>query len=235
MLGRQAGADARAEREEVWGAEALRESGVACEDDAEELLGVEVLAGEDAQLVEDGGESLLGLVDDEDRTPMRGADVIGPACAQGFEAAPPVVRGERHGEQISELSVEVHGAALRMLDRADEDVGELSESFGEEPQGDALPGARISSEHGEAAVGDAELCASEVAVDGWRGEERVGGDVGSEGMELESVEREELAHEEEFSGSKVSLLVASWVLSPCSSWSASSCLVMKPGGSPVAT
>ena len=46
-------------------AEALGEAGVAGEDDAEQLLGIEVLAGEDAQLAEDGGEGLLGLVDDE--------------------------------------------------------------------------------------------------------------------------------------------------------------------------
>ena len=34
-------------------------------DTAEELAAVEVLGGQDAQLVEDGGQGLLGLVDDQ--------------------------------------------------------------------------------------------------------------------------------------------------------------------------
>ena len=62
----EATANAAAEGEELRGAEALGEAEVAGEDDAEELLGVEVLAGEDAEFAEDGGERFLRLVDDED-------------------------------------------------------------------------------------------------------------------------------------------------------------------------
>ena len=47
----------------VGGAQPLGESGIAREDDAEQLLGIEILAGEDSQLAEDGGEGLLRLVD----------------------------------------------------------------------------------------------------------------------------------------------------------------------------
>ena len=50
VLEDEAAADAGAEGQQLGGAEALGEAGVAGEDDAEELSGVEVLAGEDAQL-----------------------------------------------------------------------------------------------------------------------------------------------------------------------------------------
>ena len=86
---------------------------------------------------------------------------------QGFESGPAVVGGERYAEEVPELAVEVHGAALRVLDGADEDVGQGAKALGEQAQGDdALSGARVSGEHGEAAVGDAELDASDEAVDG---------------------------------------------------------------------
>ena len=67
----ESAADARAERQELGRAQSLGEPRVAGEDDAEELLGIEVLAGEDAQLVEDGGEGLLRFVDDEDGPTVR--------------------------------------------------------------------------------------------------------------------------------------------------------------------
>ena len=64
--------------------------------------------------------------------------MVGPASAQGLEAGPAVVGGERYGEEVAELAVEVHGAALGMLDGADEDVGQSAEALGEQAQGDAL-------------------------------------------------------------------------------------------------
>ena len=72
----EAAADAAAEARQVRVLEALGKTMVAGEDDAEELLGVEALAGEDAELVEDVGEHLLGLVDDEHRAGERGLDVL---------------------------------------------------------------------------------------------------------------------------------------------------------------
>ena len=107
--------------------------------------------------------------------------MVGPAGAQGFESGPAVVGGERYAEEVPELAVEVHGAALRVLDGADEDVGQGAKALGEQAQGDALSGARVSGEHGEAAVGDAELDASDEAVDGGGVEERVVRNVGAKG------------------------------------------------------
>src|SRR5258708_5881657 len=112
--------DPAAERKQVWSAKALAESGVPGEDDAEELTGIELFAGENAQLVEDGGEGLLGLIDDEDGPGERGSDVMGPAGTQGLETAPAVVGRERDGEEIPELAIEIHGAGLGVLDGADD-------------------------------------------------------------------------------------------------------------------
>ncbi len=53
----------------------------------------------------------------------------------------------------------------------------------------------VPGSHGEAAVGDAELDAPDEAVDGGRGEEGVVGNVGTKRVKLESVERQQLAHE----------------------------------------
>ena len=118
-----------------------------------------------------------------------------PSGAQRLEACPSIVSGQGDGEEISQLAVEVHGAALGMLDGADEDIGQRAQALGEQTQGDALSGAGVAGEHGEAAVGDAELDATDEAVDGGGGEEGFGRNVGAERMELQSVEREQFAHE----------------------------------------
>src|SRR5580692_11358102 len=121
--------------------------------------------------------------------------MVGPSCTQCLEAGPSIVSGEGYGEEVSKLAVEVHRAALGMLDGADEDIGQSAKALGEQAQGDALSGAGIAGEHSEAAVGDAELDASDEAVDGGGGEESFGRNVRAEGMKLQSVEREQLAHE----------------------------------------
>ncbi len=191
----QPSADARAEGQELGRAESLGQAGVASEDNAEQLFAVELLAGQDAQLAEDGGESLLGLVDDEHGAATTGGDVIAPAGAKGLKTGPAVVGGEGYSEQVAELAIEVHGAALGVLDRADEHVGQRPKTLGEQAQSDALSRARVAGEHGEAAVGDAELDAADEAVDGGGGEERLVGNVGSKGVKLQSVQREQLTHE----------------------------------------
>ena len=94
VLEDEAATDAAAEGKELGDAKALGETGIAGEDDAEELARIELLGGEDSDLVEDGGEGLLGLVDDEDGAAHRLGDVVGPAGAQGLKAAPAVVGGE---------------------------------------------------------------------------------------------------------------------------------------------
>jgi hypothetical protein len=55
----------------------------------------ELLGGQDAQLAQHGGQSLLRLVEDEHGAHERLGDMIAPALAQRFEAAPAIVRGER--------------------------------------------------------------------------------------------------------------------------------------------
>ncbi len=102
---------------------------------------------------------------------------------------------EGHGEQVAELAIEIHGATLGMLDGADQNIGQGAEALGEHAEGDAFAGAWIAGDHGEAAVGDSELDASDEAVDGGGGEECIGRHVGTKGMKLESVERKELGHE----------------------------------------
>src|SRR5258708_26116396 len=92
--------------------------------------------------------------------------MIGPPRPKSFESGPPVVRRERDREEIAELAVEVHGAALGMLDGADHHVRQSAKALGEQAQGDALSGVGVAGEHGEAAVGDAELDAAHEAVDG---------------------------------------------------------------------
>jgi hypothetical protein len=81
-----------------------------------------------------------------------------------------------------------------MLNGADEDIGHQAKSLGEKSQGHAFSGAGVSGEHGEAAIGDAELDATHETVDGRGGEEGLGWQVGAEGVELESVEREQFGH-----------------------------------------
>lgn len=127
------------------------------EDDAQELPGVEVVAGEDAQLVEDGGERFLGLVDDQDGPHECGLNVLAPALAQGLESGPAVVTGERYPEEIGELAVEVHRAALRVLHGADGDVRQLLQALAEKAQRDALARAGVAGDHDEAAIGDADF------------------------------------------------------------------------------
>jgi len=134
----EAAADAAAEGGQLGGPESMGEAPVAGEDDAEELARIEVLAGEDAQLAEDGGEGLLGLVDDEDGAEHGGGDVIRPALSQGLEPSPAVVCGEGDAEEVAELPVEVAGAALGVLDGADDDVGQAGEAVLQETERDAL-------------------------------------------------------------------------------------------------
>jgi hypothetical protein len=98
------------------------------------------------------------------------------------------VRGEGHAEEISELAVEVRGAALWMLESADEDIRERTKTLGEEAEGDALAGAGIPREEREAAVGDTELDAAKKGIDSGSWVKRVGGHVGPKRVQLESVE-----------------------------------------------
>jgi hypothetical protein len=183
----EASSDAAAEREQVGSAQALWETLVAGKDDAEELLGVEVFAGEDSDLVEDGGEGFLCFVDDEDGAQERGGDVIGPTSAQGLEVGPAIGSGEVDGEEVAELAIKIGGTALGVLDDADEDVWEGFEILGDEAQCDALTGAWVACDHGKAAICDAESETTFEGVDGRCGVERLDGEAGPKGVEFEAV------------------------------------------------
>ena len=64
----EAAADAAADGEQVRLAEAVGQALVAAEDDGQELAGIEFFGAQDAQLAKDGGQGLLGLIDEEDGT-----------------------------------------------------------------------------------------------------------------------------------------------------------------------
>ena len=125
-----------------------------------------------------------------------------------------------NAEEIPELSIEVHRATLRMLDRADEHIGERAESFGKKPQRNAFACAGVAGKHRESTVCDAELDAPQVAVNCGGFEKSFDGDVGSKGVKLQAVKRKQLGH-----GSS---LESEWVSSEVSF------LAINAGGSPVA-
>lgn len=140
----QTAADAAAQGHEVGMTQPLGEPPVTDEDDAEERLGVELLAGQDAQLVQDGREHFLGLVDDEHGPRHRGGDVLTPALPERLETTPAIVGAERDAEDIAQLAVEVAHATLWVIDRADDHIALLGEARREEAQGDALSCTRVA-------------------------------------------------------------------------------------------
>jgi hypothetical protein len=82
----EATADTAAKRQQLGSAQPVVQTAVAGEEDTQKLARVEILAGENTQLAEHLGERLLRLVDDEDRSCARGADVLAPSCPQRLEA-----------------------------------------------------------------------------------------------------------------------------------------------------
>jgi hypothetical protein len=180
--------NAAAKRQEVRGAELVDEAMVTGKDDTEELTGVEILAGKGAKLAEDADEGLLGLINDEDGASEGREDMVGPASAQGLEPTPAIVGLQGYGEEVAELSVEVHGAGLGMFDVTDDEVSARLQALVEQPEGDALAGAWIAGDHDVATVGDAELDTAEEGIDGRAGVKGFDRHVRAKGIELESVQ-----------------------------------------------
>lgn len=85
------GADARAQGHEVLAAQLLDEASVAREHDAQQRLGIEAGAGQEAQLREHGRSHLLRFVDQQHWASSCGFEVSDPAFAQDLEATPAVV------------------------------------------------------------------------------------------------------------------------------------------------
>ena len=126
------GADARAQRDELFAAQLLEQARVAGEHDAQQRLGIEACAGEQAQFREHGGAHLLRFVDEEARAAAGGS---GDASIQRSRSTlkPPqrLCGSQRHAEDIADLAVEVRQVALRVVDDADGEVGQARQALGE--------------------------------------------------------------------------------------------------------
>jgi hypothetical protein len=188
-FGDQAGADARAERDQFLAAQFLGQAGVAGEDHAQECLGVEPGAGHQAQFGQDRGTHFLGFVDQEHRAPAGGVQMREPVLAQGLEAAPAVVRAQGDAEEVAHLAVEVGQLALRMMDGDDGEIGQPCQAFRGQAQDHALAGAGVAVDHGEAGFADQAVFDAPVKVlDACWHIERLDRDFGGERVPLQPIE-----------------------------------------------
>src|SRR5690606_12700970 len=106
-------AHATCERHEVDALEAFGEAEIAREDDREEGPRIELVAREDAELLEDVRGSVLRLVDEDHGADEGRSDVRAPTLAERLETAPTIRDAERDAEEVAELSVEVGERGLR--------------------------------------------------------------------------------------------------------------------------
>ncbi len=169
----------------------LDEPRVAGDDDAQQRLGIETGTGQQAQLREHLRRHFLRFVDEQNRSATAGFEMAEPALAQRFEAAPTIGGFQRHRKDVAQLAIEIGQIALRVVDRADGDVGEFFEPFGKQAQDDALAAARIAVDHGEAAL--ANLCVLDApteVLDLRRHIDRVDRQFRREGIPFEPIEGE---------------------------------------------
>ena len=184
--------DARAQGQQLLAAQVIGEAGIPGEDDAQQGLGVEAGAGEQAQLVEHGGTHLLCFVHQQHGTPTGGLQMAEPGGTQRLEAAPAVVRTQRDAEQLAELAVEIPEAALRMIDGADGEIREPGEALGEQTQHHAFAGTRFAVDHRKPAFADLRLLDTPQEVFHARGDvERLDRQFRGEGMPFQAVEGEQ--------------------------------------------
>jgi hypothetical protein len=115
-----------------------------------------------------------------------------PGLAQRLEAAPAVVRAQRHAKEIAHLAIEVGEVALRMGDRPDGEIGQPRQALGQQTQRHAFARARVAVDHREAALADQPvLDAPAEVLEARRHMDRLGGHLGREGVPLEPVEGEQ--------------------------------------------
>jgi hypothetical protein len=191
-LGGEPGADARAQRDELLAAQLLGQARVAGEHHAQERLRIELRAGHQAQLREHRRAHLLGLVDEQHRAAAGRFQMGEPGLAQRLEAAPAVVRAQRHAKEIAHLAIEVGEVALRMGDRPDGEIGQPRQALGQQTQRHAFARARVAVDHREAALADQPLLDAPAEVlEARRHMDRLGGHLGREGVPLEPVEGEQ--------------------------------------------
>src|SRR5262245_11551464 len=115
-----------------------------------------------------------------------------PALAEKFEAAVAVRGRYLHLEDLRQLPVEITHLRLWTFDDSDHHVADCLQPFRQEPQGHRLARSRVAGDEGKAAVLDQALDTPAEALHLLGDEERLGGDVGCEGVPLEAVEGEEL-------------------------------------------
>lgn len=199
------------EGHQVGRAESLGQSFIAGEDDAEKRAGIEVLAGKQAQLVEDIGAHLLGLINEEDGAEESGADVLVPTSAQCLEAAPPVRRSERDIEDIANLAIEIGDAALRVIDDTEHDVALFLQAVGQDAEDDGFARAWAASHHGKAAIGERHLDTTTECLDGQRYAHGLDRDARAEWIEFEPEEYQHLLeHWSSFSVVSSSVMMGEW-------------------------
>ena len=134
--------------------QAVGQALIAGQDDGQDGAGVQVGAGQQAQLGEDQRVHFLGFVDDEHGPIERAVDVCEPFFPQRFGAVPAVVGRERHAKQVAQFAIEVGQVGLGPGQDADAQIAQVAQVLGQDAQGGALAGARLADDQGKAAFAD---------------------------------------------------------------------------------
>jgi hypothetical protein len=113
--------------------------------------------------------------------------VTDPALAQRLETTPAITGLERDAKHFSQLAIEVAQVALRVIEYPDGEVRLAFKAVGQRAQHDALAGAGISLDQGEAAFADMDvLDTPEEVVDLRREVECFAGQLGAEGIPFQA-------------------------------------------------
>ena len=152
IIENQPGADASAQRDQHGQTEQIQQPVVAAKNNGQDGAGIQLGAGQEAQLGKDLGLHFLGFIDQQYGPPESGGHERFPPEAQVFEAGPVIVDLHGNAEDIAHFAIEVRPAALGTAQCADDDIGQGLQVSREQPQGDRLAGAGFSTDEGEASV-----------------------------------------------------------------------------------
>jgi hypothetical protein len=113
--------------------------------------------------------------------------------AQRLEAHPAVVRAQLHGEQITELAVEVGEVGARVRECGDGQIRHGGEALGDQAQRHALARTDVAADQREAAFAHERVLDTPGEVLHRRREaQRLGGQFGREGIPLQTIKGEQL-------------------------------------------